>query len=87
MAPRYTGRVHSLPSDMRTAIVVLSLLLQSPVSRQDPEPTAAPTPYPEVGKAAPALRLNDHHGHAVAIGGAAETWTVLAFYPKAATPG
>jgi peroxiredoxin Q/BCP len=43
---------------------------------------------PEVGKAAPAFRVNDHAGKAVSVGGAAGTaWTVLAFYPKAMTPG
>lgn len=44
---------------------------------------------PETGKPAPVIRLNDHHGKAVQIapreGG--ERWTVLAFFPKAATPG
>jgi len=42
----------------------------------------------EVGKTAPVFRLNDHTGKAVEVGGAATTgWTVLAFYPKAMTPG
>lgn len=44
---------------------------------------------PEIGKPAPVIRLNDQHGKAVQIapreGGA--RWTVLAFFPKAATPG
>ena len=42
---------------------------------------------PEVGKPAPALRLNDHHGKIVELGGKRANWTVLAFFPKAATPG
>jgi len=42
---------------------------------------------PVVGKPAPAFRLNDHTGRAVEVGGKAEGWTVLAFFPKAATPG
>jgi len=42
---------------------------------------------PEVGKPAPALRLNDHHGNIVELGGKRANWTVLAFFPKAATPG
>jgi thioredoxin-dependent peroxiredoxin len=47
----------------------------------------APT-GPEVGKPAPAFRLNDHTGKAVEVGGAATTgWTILAFYPKAMTAG
>ena len=46
----------------------------------------APT-RPEIGKPAPAFRLNDHTGQAASVGGAADTWTVVAFYPKALTPG
>lgn len=47
---------------------------------KDPKPLS-------VGQRAPAFRLNDHSGKAVSIGGESDTWTVLAFYPKAATPG
>lgn len=46
-----------------------------------------PAKMPEVGKPAPALRLNDHHGNIVELGGKRTNWTVLAFFPKAATPG
>ena len=46
-----------------------------------------PSPGLAVGKAAPSFRVNDHRGRAVRIGGKAKTWTVLAFFPKAATPG
>ena len=45
---------------------------------------------PEVGKPAPAFRLNDHTGRAVSPlvqEEDAALWTVLAFYPKAMTPG
>jgi hypothetical protein len=42
---------------------------------------------PEVGKPAPTVRLNDHHGNIVELGGKRPNWTVLAFFPKAATPG
>ena len=42
---------------------------------------------PEIGAAAPSFRLNDHTGTAVRIGGEGPTWSVLAFFPKAATPG
>ena len=52
------------------------------VQDEKPEPV-----LPSVGAAAPAFRLNDHAGRAVAIGGEAPHWTVLAFFPKAATPG
>lgn len=49
-----------------------------------------PTPaqkLPEVGKSAPALRLNDQTGKIVMLGGKTKNWSVLAFYPKAMTPG
>lgn len=42
---------------------------------------------PEVGKPAPLARLNDHTGTVQTIGGEREKWTVLAFFPKAMTPG
>lgn len=42
---------------------------------------------PEVGKPAPTLRLNDHHGEIVELGTKREHWSVIAFFPKAATPG
>ena len=42
---------------------------------------------PEIGKPAPAFKLNDHTGKMVTVGGASKAWTVLAFYPKAMTPG
>ena len=50
--------------------------------------TAANT-APTVGKKAPRFKLNDHLGKIVRIGGRSrsKTWTVLAFYPKAGTPG
>ena len=40
-----------------------------------------------VGKPAPAFRLNDHLGKMVKVGGESKNWTVIAFYPKAMTPG
>ncbi len=54
-----------------------------------PVPTEKPMPAPAVGAPAPQFRLNDHAGHAVAVGGVRTDgkWTVVAFYPKAATPG
>jgi peroxiredoxin Q/BCP len=42
---------------------------------------------PEVGKPAPSVRLNDHTGKIVMLGGKTEKWSVLAFYPKAMTSG
>jgi hypothetical protein len=51
-------------------------------SANRPEPEG-----PRVGKPAPRLRLNDETGKAVSVGGESAQWTVLAFFPKAATPG
>ena len=44
---------------------------------------------PGPGARAPRFRLNDHNGNRTAVGGESEgdRWTVLAFYPKALTPG
>ena len=50
-------------------------------------PQAGAPKKPEVGKPAPAVRLNDHHGNIVELGGKRANWSVLAFFPKAATPG
>ncbi|MCR9245063.1 MAG: hypothetical protein NXI31_08520 [bacterium] len=56
---------------------------------QDPAPTPAKKPAPAiaVGKPAPAFRLNDDGGRLTKVGGKTANWTVLAFYPKASTPG
>ena len=52
-----------------------------------PQQVSAPA-GPTVGKPAPDLRLNDHNGKAVSLAGDKRaSWTVLAFFPKAATPG
>ena len=53
---------------------------------QDPDDEARPK-TPEVGDAAPLIRLNDHTGEATTVGGESESWTVLAYYPMAMTPG
>jgi carboxymethylenebutenolidase len=42
---------------------------------------------PETGRVAPTFRLTDHEGRPVEGGPDRKTWTVLAFFPKAATPG
>jgi hypothetical protein len=60
-------------------LTVLTLGLQ--------ESPKQPMKRPEIGKPAPAVRLNDHHGNIVELGGKRTNWTVLAFFPKAATPG
>ena len=64
------------------------LLASGLVALQGSRPTAA---APEVGKSAPTVRLNDQSGDAHVIGAPRksgdERWTVVAFYPKALTPG
>lgn len=51
------------------------------------EPEATPK-IARVGAPAPAFRLNDQAGKAVALFDKAPgVWTVLAFYPRAMTPG
>ncbi len=43
---------------------------------------------PEVGQQAPDFRLNDPSGHAVRRSEAGHgKWTIVAFFPKASTPG
>ena len=69
---------------MRASILALSLLCL-PWSSQEQD-KRAPEKAQE-GQAAPVFRLNDHLGKAVQVGGESDLWTVLAFYPKAATPG
>ncbi|MDP6929665.1 MAG: redoxin domain-containing protein [Planctomycetota bacterium] len=73
---------------MRVELLSLALLF-IPLAMQDPAPAPPKTTVgqPKVGQAAPKFRLNDHGGAAVKVGGKSKTWTVLAFYPKAATPG
>lgn len=64
------------------ALGLATAALALPIRQDRPAETG-----PVVGKPAPTFRLNDHTGAAVNIGGESETWTVMAFYPKAATPG
>lgn len=68
---------------MRRCAVLLPLLLALPTLSPTPQDPAVA----KVGKPAPAFRVNDHTGKAVRFGGKSKTWTVLAFYPKAGTPG
>ena len=51
------------------------------------EPQEKGPVLPSEGEVAPAFRLNDHTGKAVEVGGKSERWTVVAFFPRAATPG
>ena len=74
---------------MKTTLALGSLLLAglSLLLGQDREDQRERRPDPVVGQAAAAFRLNDHTGRAVSVGGEAEHWSLLAFFPKAATPG
>ena len=67
--------------------LMTAVLLSAPICSQGPPKPAKRSAVPEVGKPAPSFRLNDDKGRAVRVGGRAKTWTVVAFYPKAATPG
>lgn len=69
---------------MRASILALSLLCL-PLATQDQDKRVAGKV--QVGQTAPVFRLNDHLGKVVQVGGETDVWTVLAFYPKAATPG
>ncbi len=69
--------------------LLLSLVAGALLALQSAEaPKAAGV---EVGQMVPAFRLNDSTGRAVSVSapkpGESGKWTVLAFYPKAATPG
>jgi len=64
----------------------LALLLTSALLLVQDEQAPGPRP-PAVGDPAPTFRLNDQDGNLRAVGGEAELWTVVAFYPKAMTPG
>lgn len=73
---------------MRPALCALLAALPVLGLTQETRPAEEkPAPAPEVGRDAPSFRLNDARGEAVSIGGKRERWTVLAFFPKAMTPG
>ena len=65
--------------------LLASLLASTLLLTQATTPTA--DKGPELGKPAPTFRLNDQTGQAHTIGGKSRAWTVVAFYPKAMTPG
>lgn len=48
---------------------------------------AQENPLPTIGEAAPTFTVKDHTGADTTVGGKSDTWTVLAFYPKALTGG
>ena len=66
-------------------ITIAATLATATLLVQDTDEERAPGP--KVGEKAPAFRLNDHTGRPVSIGGESKAWTVVAFFPKAMTPG
>ena len=64
----------------------LALLMTSVLFLAQGDGDSGPKP-PEVGQPAPSFRLNDHTGALQEVGGVSNEWTVVAFYPKAMTPG
>ena len=63
-------------------LLAVAALGPTPQEEKSPKPQVA-----QVGAQAPHFRLNDQAGRVQAIGGEAEKWTVLAFFPKAFTGG
>ncbi len=73
---------------LAAALLLVPLAVSSAAQdRTQRKPDKPSTATAVVGKAAPAFRLNDHLGKLVKVGGKSENWTVIAFYPKAMTPG
>jgi len=73
---------------LAATLLLLPLAAQSPAQvRTKGKQTKPSTVAAVVGKPAPAFRLNDHLGKMVKVGGESKNWTVIAFYPKAMTPG
>jgi peroxiredoxin Q/BCP len=68
------------------ALVAFASLLTA-FLQDDPKSAGKAPAMPVVGQPAPLLRLNDHTGKIATVGGKRERWSVLAFYPKASTPG
>jgi len=68
---------------MKIPLLTLAASLALALAQEKP---SEPAPI-EVGQAAPTFRLNDHEGRIVEVGGKSDVWTVLAFFPKAMTPG
>ncbi len=64
------------------------LIVSAVIALAATQSTGKADPKVEIGKPAPSFRLNGEDGKAVQLGPGGEAfWTVLAFYPKAATPG
>jgi len=75
---------------MKFQFLALAAALAVLVPQDEPLPQDEPQEKPVLpseGEVAPAFRLNDHTGTAVSVGGESKRWTVVAFFPRAATPG
>ena len=72
---------------MKLPVLAVLLLSGALLASQEADKRPTVPTLPELGSAAPAFKLNDHEGKLVAVGGEVDHWTVLAFYPKALTPG
>ncbi len=70
---------------MHTTRAIVAALLVSPAALSLGHSQSAP--FPEVGEFAPVFTVKDHESNSVTVGGRSDTWTVLAFYPKALTGG
>jgi len=72
-----------MPVIMRFSLFLPVLAILAFAQDSDPKKPVRP----RIGVPAPNLRLNDHRGEVVELSVERESWTVLAFFPKAATPG
>ena len=69
-----------------TSVLLACVTAVLVVQDADQKAQKGPQP-PKVGELAPTFRLNDHMAQAVSVGGKSDRWTVVAFFPKAMTPG
>ncbi|MFT4538768.1 MAG: hypothetical protein ACI841_002601 [Planctomycetota bacterium] len=72
---------------MRSLLLALAATAGVLVPAMQSAEQTAPAKGVQIGALVPKIRLNDQDGKAVTVGGKSEVWTVLAFYPKAATGG
>ena len=72
---------------MKKHALALLLLLPGAFTALAPQKSDKKPELPKLEKKAPTFRLNNHDGELASIGGSQDDWTVLAFFPKAMTPG
>lgn len=71
---------------MKLALLIATIALTFTLQGEQQTGHAKPAAL-AAGQNAPTFQLNDHNGDSRRIGGKQKTWTVLAFFPKALTPG